>query len=55
MLIGIECIRTVVGSRTYWRIAPVVVATSRQKAYLGAAVAIILFIISIITLPSEAS
>lgn len=51
MHIGIELRTTTVNGKRYWRIAPIIIATDRQKMYLGAAAVIIAFVISIMMLP----
>ena len=53
MFIGIEYRKTKVNGRTYWRIAPLIIAIERQKLWIGSVAVILAFIFSIILLNVE--
>jgi hypothetical protein len=50
MFLGIEFRSTKINGKSYWRIAPVCLATDKQKLWLGSFAVVVAFIISIMIL-----
>lgn len=52
MFIGMELRLTRLNGKCYWRIAPMVTGTPRQRLYVGVAVVILAFVLSVMLLDS---